>query len=249
MPVYLDVLMILNFLVDLFLLIGTNRLSGYATNMKRAVLSAVFGGVYGGICVLPGLQFLSHSFWRVMVLGVMAGIAFGINRDSLRRGILFVLLSMALGGVATGLTGGSFWTLSLSAFAVCVMCLLGFRGRVGAEYLPVELEGIRLTALRDTGNTLTDPMTGQRILVVSARIGLRILKLSKQELENPVETVTRVQGARLIPYQTVGKRAMLLAKRYDNVTIGKWKGTCLVAFSPSDIGQCGAYEALTGGVL
>lgn len=249
MPVYLDVLMLLNFLVDLLLLIGTNRLSGYAANIKRTVPAAILGGIYGGICILPELQFLSHTCWRVAVLGVMAGIAFGFSKNALRRGILFVLLSMALGGIATGLADGGFWALSLSALAVCGMCLYGFRGRVGAEYLSVELEGLRLTALKDTGNTLTDPLTGQRILIVSAQVAEQLLKLDAKDLEDPVQAVMRVQGARLIPYQAVGKRSMLLAKRFDNVTIGKWNGSCLVAFAPGNIGQSGEYEALTGGVL
>lgn len=248
MPVYLDVLMVLNFLVDLFLLLGTQRLSGYAPNLKRAVLAAMLGGVYGGVCILPSFQFLANTAWRVVILGLMAMIAFGFRRDALRRGILFVLLSMALGGVAAGLSGGGFWTLTLSALAVGSMCLLGFRGRVGREYLPVELEGLRLTALRDTGNTLTDPLTGQQVLVVSAEVGKRLLGLSQGELSNPVEVLSKVSGGRLIPYHAVGKHAMLLTKRYENVSIGDWKGSCLVAFAPNRIGEGKPYDALTGGV-
>ena len=248
MPVYLDVLVVLNFLVDLFLLLGTNRLSGHPPDVKRAVIAATLGGLYGGICVLPGMSFLSGTVWRLAVLCLMAGIGCGFRRDALRRGVLFVLLSMALGGVAMGLSGGGFWTLVLSAGAVCAMCLFGFRGRIGAEYVPVELEGIRMTALRDTGNTLTDPITGQQVLVVSAKIGMNLLKLSGKDLEDPVKAMGKVAGARLIPYHAVGKHAMLLAKRYENVTIGKWKGNCLVAFAPEDIGRGKPYEALTGGV-
>ncbi len=248
-PVYLDVLMLLNFLVDLFLLLGTQRLSGYAPDIKRAVLAAALGGVYGGVCILPSFQFLANTVWRVVILGLMAVIAFGCRRDSLRRGILFVLLSMSLGGVAAGLSGGSFWTLTLSALAVCTMCLLGFRGRVGREYLPVVLEGLRLTALRDTGNTLTDPVTGQQVLVVSAEVGKRLLGLSQGELSNPVDVLSKVSGGRLIPYHAVGKSAMLLTKRYENVSIGTWKGSCLVAFAPNRIGEGKPYDALTGGVF
>ena len=128
------------------------------------------------------------------------------------------------------------------------MCLFGFRGRIGAEYVPVELEGIRMTALRDTGNTLTDPITGQQVLVVSAKIGMELLRVSEHDLTDPVTAMGKVAGARLIPYHAVGKHAMLLAKRYENVTIGKWKGSCLVAFAPENIGRGKPYEALTGGV-
>ncbi len=249
MPVYLDVLMLLNFLVDLLLLIGTNRISGHPPDIKRAVLAAVMGGLYGGICVLPGLRFFSDTVWRIGMLALIAVVAFGCRRDALRRGILFVLLSMALGGVAVGLSGGGFWTLVLSALVVCAMCLLGFRGRVGAQYVPVELEGMRISALCDTGNTLTDPITGQQVLVVSVRVGQRLLGLTAQELTDPVKAMQNVAGARLIPYHAVGKNAMLLMKRYENVTIGNRKGSCLVAFAPNEIGHGKPYEALTGGAL
>ncbi len=249
MPVYLDVLVVLNFLVDLFLLLGTNRLSGHPPDIKRAVPAAVLGGMYGGACILPGFAFLAGTAWRMVVLCLMAMIGFGCRRDSLRRGILFVLLSMALGGVATGLSGGGFLSIVLSAGVVCAMCLLGFRGRVGATYVPVELEGESFTALCDTGNCLTDPITGQPVLVVSARIGKRLLKVDKAELSDPVRGMEKVSGARLIPYHAVGRQAMLLAKRFENVSIGRWKGSCLVAFAPDDIGQGKSYDALTGGEL
>ena len=249
MPVYLDVLMVLNFLVDFCLLLGTNRLAGYPSEVKKSALAAALGGLYGGVCVLPGWQFLSGSFWRLTVLVLMAGIVFGWNGEALRRGIVFVLLTMALGGVAMGFSDGNFWTLSLSALAVGGMCVFGFRGHLGAEYLPVELEGIRFTALRDTGNSLTDPITGQQVLVVSSQVAKQLLNLSERELANPCDALGKVESGRLIPYHAVGKSGILLAKRYENVTIGKWKGSTLVGFSPSKIGQGKLYEALMGGAL
>lgn len=250
MPLYLDVLMLLNFLVDFLLLIATNRLSGYPVSVKRAAAAAVLGGVYGGACMLPGFQFLGGTLWRVVSLALMAGIAFGFCRDSVRRGIVFILLSMALGGVALGLGNGSFWTLLTSAAAVSVMCILGFRGKIGAQYVPVEVQGYRFTALHDTGNTLADPITGQQVLVVSAGIGRKLLGLTMEELTDPVKAMGKVTGLRLLPYHAVGCSAgMLAARRFDDVRIGRWKGSCLVAFAPNDLGQGKPYDALTGGVL
>lgn len=253
-PVYLDILMLLNFLVDLLLLVGTNRLSGYPPGVKRAAVAAALGGVYGGVCVVPGFTFLAGTVWRVVCLGLIAGIAFGFRREAVRRGILFLLLSMALGGVSLGLGSGSFWALVLSAGAVCLMCLLGFRGKAGAEYVPVEVKTetgtVRFTALRDTGNTLTDPLTGQQILVVRPGLGRQLLGLEPEELCDAVKAVGKVPGLRLIPYHAVGQRGgMLPAKRFQNVKIGSWQGSCLIAFAPNELGQGKAYEALTGGVL
>lgn len=250
LPLYLDLLMLLNFLVDFLLLVGTNRLSGHSAAAKRAALAAIPGGLYGGLCMLPGLTFLSGTVWRIASLGLMAAIAFGCNRDSIRRGILFVLLSMALGGVAIGMESGSFGTLVLSAAVVCGMCLWGFRGSFGEEYVSVEIEGVKLTALRDTGNTLKDPVTGESVLVVSPQIGKNLLGLTQQELENPVLAMGKVPGLRLIPYHAVGTGGGLLAaKRFENVKIGKRKTGCLVAFAPNELGQGKPYDALTGGVI
>ncbi len=251
MPVYLDVLIFLNFLVDFLLLIAANRLSGYPNGGKRAALAAVIGGVYGGLCILPGLTFLAGTFVRIVVLLCMGAIAFGIHKEALRRSVLFVLLSMALGGVAVGLEEG-FWTVVLCAGAVCGLCLLGFRGRAGAEYVSVRIraqgDDIQITALRDTGNTLTDPLTGQQILVVSAKVGERLTGLTPQELAEPSRILERRPGLRLIPFHAVGRSGGLLAaKKYEDVTIGRWHGSCLIAFAPNEIGQGRPYEALTGG--
>ena len=250
MPVYLDVLILLNFLVDFLLLVGTNRLSGYGYGVRRAALAAVLGGLYGGACVVPGMTFLAGTLWRFVCLGLMAGIAFGFCKEAARRGILFVLLSMSLGGVAMGLESGSFLTLLLAAAGVCLMCLTGFHGKAGAEYVLVQIGQLRFTALRDTGNTLTDPLTGQQILVVSSNVGQRLLGLTQAELSDPVKAIGRAPGLRLIPFHAVGCSGGLLpAKRFEDVKIGSWKGSCLVAFAPNELGQGKPYEALTGGVL
>lgn len=250
MPVYLDVLVLLNFLVDLLLMVGTNRLAGYPPGLKRAVPAAVIGGVYGGACVLPGFAFLSGTFWRLLILALIAGACFGFRRESLRRGVLFVLLSMALGGVASGFDSGSFWTLIVSAGAVSLMCLIGFRGKMGNRYVPVEIGRLQFTALHDTGNTLTDPLTGQQVLVVSAGIGHKLLNIGAGELSDPVRAIQQIPGLRLIPFHAVGcSGGVLPVKRFEDVRIGSWRGSCLVAFAPNELGQGKSYEALTGGIL
>ena len=58
MRVYVDGVMLLNFLVDYLLLLGTNRLSGHPSDSRRLLASAVLGAVYSGACLLPGFRFL-----------------------------------------------------------------------------------------------------------------------------------------------------------------------------------------------
>jgi hypothetical protein len=130
-PIYLDVLVLLNFLVDLLLIMGTNRLAGHPLAMKRALLAAALGGLYGGICVLPGLTFLGAVWWRILSLVGMAGIAFGFRKSAIPRGVLFVLLSMALGGVAVALGRGDFLSLVLSAVLIAGCVFWAFGGKSG----------------------------------------------------------------------------------------------------------------------
>lgn len=257
MRVYLDLVILLNFLVDFLLLLGTNRLSGFPPGPGRAALAAGLGGIYAGICMVPGWGFLGNLLWRLVSLALMGVIAFGFHSSALRRTILFVFLSMALGGLALGLGKGGFPGLVASAAALCGLCALGFRGRVSENALvPIELtygeKTLRLMALRDTGNTLRDPITGQQVLVTGAEVARELTGLTVQQLKHPVETMASgaVPGLRLIPYRTVGQEGgMLLAVRLANVKIGSRRGPAIVAFTPEGLGREGNYQALTGGAV
>lgn len=255
MKMYFDLVVLINFIVDFFLLLGTNRLCGFPMSLLRLVLAAAFGGVYGGICLIPKLYFLGNTFWRVIFLAIISGIAFGFSRSALRRGVIFVLLSMALGGIALGLGNGGFWALVAAAMGVSIMCIVGFRERIGnASYVPVELsyggKHMRLTALCDTGNTLTDPVTGRSVLVVDGKVAEHLTGLTNQQLRNPVEAITQeaLPGLRLVPYRSIGQSSgLLLALWLQDVKIGQWCGGSLVAFAPDGLNSEGAYQALTGG--
>ena len=256
MIVYLDAVALLNFLVDFLLLLGTNRLCGYPPLWGRSALAAALGGIYGAVCLLPGMGFLGNTLWRCVSLGLMSWIAFGISKSALRRAVIFVLLCMALGGIAQGFGIGGAASVIASAAAVCMMCFFGFRDRPGSvSYVPVELsygnKQLRLTALCDTGNTLTDPITGRSVLVVGAEVAQQLTGLTQQQLRSPVSAVTQasIPGLRLIPYRTVSQPSgMLLALRFPRVRIGSWQGSSLVAFAPEKLCDDGQYQALTGGV-
>lgn len=255
--VYLDVLVLLNFLVDFLLILGTNRLAGYQCGWGRAAAAAAVGGIYGGLCVLPALLFLGDLHWRLAVLSLMAGIAFGWNRSALQRGAVFVLLSMSLGGIAMGLGKSSFSMAVLAAIGLWLLCRVGFRGQIGQrEYIPVELHwqdrSVRLIALRDTGNTLRDPLTGEQVLVAGGDVAKDLLGLTEVQLHHPVELLTsgQIPGLRLIPYCAVGQQgSMLPALRFRNVKIGDTYQDALVAFAPEVLARGAVYRMLTGGAV
>ena len=129
------------------------------------------------------------------------------------------------------------------------------------ELAPVELQlgnrRCRLTALLDTGNTLSDPVTGKPVVVAEVD---RVENLfppgkcpKKAELGDPVSALEAREGEdhrwRLLPYRAVGvSHALLLAIKVDRAKVGKEDyGPILVALSPTPLSDGGGYHALVGG--
>lgn len=255
MTVYLDVVMMLNFLVDLLLLLGAGRLCGIKAKWKRALPAAALGGIYAGFCLLEGFSFLGNLFWRVVFLLIMVVVAYGCSKSALRRGAVFIFLSLALGGAVYGMERGGFAGIVCAGGIIFLLCGFGLGRQVGNRvYLPVELthngKKISVTALQDTGNTLRDPVTGTQVLIVGPEVAQKLTGLTPGQLAAPVESMGLIPGLRLIPYHTVGNPAgLLLGLKLQKVKIGKSEGSTLVAFAPERIGAEGDYQALTGGTV
>jgi len=255
--VYVDVVAILNFVVDFLLILATNRLTGFSPDFGRSAAAAALGGVYGGACLIRRFSFLGSLPWRIICLLLMTSIAFGWNKSAVQRGGVFVLLSMSLGGITVGMGHRSVPLLLLAVFLIWVLCSISFRGNVGnREYVKVKLcwedRQMQIIALKDTGNTLRDPLTGEQILVAGADVGEKLLGLTPDQLRHPVETVagSKLRGLRLIPYQAVGQPgSMLLAVRFQNARIGNRNAQPLVAFAPERIAKGEMYQMLTGGTV
>ena len=257
MKIYLDMAILLNFIVDFLLILGTNRMSGYPFDVKKAIAASGVGALYAAGCLIPGFSFLGNGFWRIVSLLITALIAFGCDMMAVRRGILFFFLSMALGGVAIGLGNGGTASAFLGAIGVCLLCVLGFPGKLGQQhYIPIQIihkgREISLTALVDTGNTLRDPISGQAVLVVDADVGEQLLGLSLHQLAHPVETVGcgKYEGLRLIPYSAIGQSGgLLLGIRVEKLLINGKLEHAIVAFAPQHIGHGRPYQALAGGSI
>ena len=255
MLVYLDMVMVLNFLVDFLLLLGSNQLTGYPPEWRKASGGALLGSLYAGACLLPGFGFLGNFLWRTVFLCLMAVLAFGWNKNAVQRGAVFLLLSMALGGIASGIRMVDFGAMCLCAFLLWALCRVGFRGEIGSrQYIPVEMswqgKHLSLMALIDTGNLLRDPLTGEQVLICGCDVGEELFGIEGNLFADPVAFLSsgRMQGWRLISYHGVGNEGgMLPALRIKNVRIGKNVRDAVVAFAPNRIGEGDHYRMLTGG--
>lgn len=281
MIVYMDAVFLLNALVDYLLLVVCGQVTEAARRKGRAVAAGLLGGVYATVSLLPDWRFLSGWLWRGVMSLLLCWIAFGGNRNLIKRCIVLWGLASMFSGIVFLLTelfsapasmigGAIYYPLTFAAlvltaggsFAVFLWGIRSFHHRGGdlAE-VSVRLQGRsqQFLALRDTGNTLRDPISGTPVLVADAAILLMLLpelKLEKNALEHPEKLLKQVYEAeptlrpRLIPYKTVGvSRAMLLAVAPEEIWVDGTRETLLMAFSPVPVSDGGAYQALLGGKL
>lgn len=280
--IYVDTLFLLNAMVDYLLLLASARLAGEPLARLRFLLGAVLGGLYAVAIFLPGLSFLARPPCRLAAAVLMVLAAFWKSRRLLRQVVIFLALSCAFGGgvLAIGLLGGRGLTLSngvlysgmdlkivLLSAAGCYGALTLLFQRTGrhtaasGELRPVRLtlgeRQVSLTALVDTGNTLTDPATGRPVLVAEADCVEELLppgiRPSPADLRDPAGALERLEDPwrrrfRLLPYRSVGvDRGLLLAVRVDQVQVGEEdRGPMLAALSPTPVSDGGGYRALLG---
>ena len=257
MVIYLDLVILLNFVVDLLLLTATAKLSGFPVRLPAILMASGIGSVYAAVCTLLPTAGLSSAPVWCGVLFAMCGICFGWKGSALRCAALFLLLSFALCGLTMSFSRSNIGAILLPAAAMVGACYLVLPHGCGAQQLVhVTLRNGQqqrsFFALRDTGNTLKDPLTGRSVMVLGAALSQQLTGFSRHILSDPVAAMAegKITGLRLIPYRSVGQpNGMLLCAKMDELRINGEISDMLVAFAAEDIGKNAGYEALTGGIL
>lgn len=247
--VYLTGLLVM--LVDLLLIVSTDKLFCTSGGWISRAVAALTGGCHAALCLLPGFAFLCADLWRWILLVAAGCIAFDFK---IGRIATFCVLNVALETFISAISSGDYWKAILSVSVIfAVYLIFAQRNPVNHHYVKIRVHTnagpVEMIALRDTGNTLSDPITGRPVVVVSSQMGSRLLGVQESELSHPITVMQKVKGCRLIPYNTVGGRGLLLAKSFENVEIDSRKQRALIAFSPNEIGNGKNFNALTGGIM
>ncbi len=275
MVVYLDTIFLLNSAADAAALYAAARLSGLPVSGRRLAAAALLGGTYGALCALPGWGALASFPAQACAAAALVRLAFGRREGFLRRVLLFYLLSCSLAGALVAgarllrereaALAGLDWRIFFLAGGGCFLLLtVVFRG--GARHTAAgQLRRCRicrrgreaeLTALLDTGCTLTDGLSGAPVLTVhwAALEPLWTPEersvLSRLEREGAARCLERLGGGfRLLPYRAVGVRSgLLLCFKADGAELeGRSLGPVTVALSPTPVSDGGGYAALWGG--
>ncbi len=269
MVIYLDTLILSELSADFLLLLAVDRLCAKNAPLPRLLAGAAIGAGYSVSLVLG---FTAAACWIFKLLSaiVMLLAAFGAGRGFFRAAAVFAASGAAFAGisVAVSLACESFGAKQmLLSFALSYALLGGAlrysAARGGPEKVMLRLGGrsVSLMALRDTGNSLRDPVTGASVLIADEALLIKLLPpetrrvLSETSGASPPERLEALGNAgcsvsfRLLPYSSVGvEHGMLLCFRPDEIYIGKRRvSPAMAALAPNKLSARGEYSAIING--
>ena len=270
--VYIDILLLINFIVNLLLLRVSAFFAGRSFSLLKCALSSFLGALSALVIFLPPCSFFAMAFYKLIFCQIMIFAAFGY--DNLRKFLkdMFCLFTSSV--LFSGLMlfiyitvtpkrmtvyNGAFY-LDINALSLIITALTAYvfvsgvqllfmRKKPDEEYCTVTVyhnnKAIRVKALLDNGSSLREPFSHLPVIVCENSV-------FNEEI-NPEKAVEN--GFRMIPFEHISGRGVLpafLAERVD--IIGK-KGNvvdikkgCYVAITPAKIGN-GEYDAIVNPVI
>lgn len=194
MIVYIDILIIENFIVNLFLLITTTKLLKYKYN-KKIYIAAFFGSIYTLVIFFENNIFTS-LFFKVLAVILMFGL---INKKvisvkNIKMTLTFFLLSFTLSGLSFTLaimdnpfsiieqfSINSFKVkdlilslMTIYIIAIRILDLIKDRANICNFIFDIELKDEKITlyikGLLDTGNALREPVTNLPCIIIEKEI-------------------------------------------------------------------------------
>ena len=283
MTVYADEVFFVNAAVDFLLLKTAVCLTGSGTRPWRLWAGAGLGGLAAVAACLPALDWLGRLPGAALPFFALGIVCFGWRGPAWKRWLWFFYVCCSFAGLTLAVcgllripafsfgeriyyrvTGRLLLLLAVLVFGGVRLALNRFARHRGRELvrLSLTLEGRTrvCTALRDTGNTLSDPVSGEPVLVARWQVAARLLPelgLTRAQFEDPAALLVRLGTekpglrVRLIPFRAVGTAGGLLAALpMDRITEnGRPSAARLVAFSPTELSDGGSYEALCQGEL
>lgn len=264
--IYIDSLFLLSLFTDYLLCLITARFCGLYLKRMRYLVAALLGSVYSVCVFLPGMSFLALPLMELVCAGLMGLIAFGGEARLFRCLGVFLAVSASFGGAVWALTlhygEGPKIDVRL-LFAAFVLCYVGLslisrtklkkaqKSIVRVELMLSECR-VEFHALVDTGNCLSDPVTGAAVMIVSPRVLMPLFPEGREllEIRDAVELVaqaSRCRGfpakLRLLPYKNLSGEGMLAVFRPDEVRVeGKPRQGLLVGISAAASGD--GFEAI-----
>lgn len=263
MVIYAEYLFLENVLTGGLILLITEKITGMRCKKRLLFLGSILCGLYSFILFWETLNPLPVIFSKLGFSAAVVWIVFRPERVRRfgRIALIFYLVSFAMGGITIGTMyflgiagvtrNTSVYLGFLGYFYVLLGCALTWmifsfftdfiKGRMIKEraYADVEIgmEGrsVVMKGMVDTGNFLTDPLTGKPVMIISAEAAGQLLpnefieeavKTGKiQSLPEALINSSYASRIRMIPFKSIGEeRGYLVGIRPDTIKIGIHNG-------------------------
>ncbi len=244
--IYVDVLLLINLLVNYFLLLASNSILHTQPNRFRILVASAVGSVYSLIIFVPDLNVFVSIVLRIVCSTIMVFITFKINsiKTFFRSFCCFFLSNFAFAGIMLGVwlafkpngmvykNGAVYFdidalVLTISA-VVCyiIVCIISsFLKRKAPDSHIVNLTiyyngtSVNGTALFDTGNTLKEPFSSFPVIVCERTF---VEKLLPVWFDINIKDTSLIKGGnqiRFVSYKSVGGEGLLPAFKADLVAV------------------------------
>jgi len=193
--IYLDVLLIENFIVNIFLLYITTQTLRINTKLRYLILAALIGAMYAIGAVLSNFHYFFMVPLKFITAIIMIYIVFRKNKIIfiIKGSILFILFSMMLAGLCifielnnniSSITIFNKFSYKILLSAIMIIYVIVHRiithisERNELENLIFDIEIVtednikKLRAFFDTGNELREPATNLPVIIVEKRLFL-----------------------------------------------------------------------------
>ena len=231
MIVYVDIYLIENFIVNLFLLLLAFKALRFEYSKKRIYISAIVGAVYSLLLFFNELGLLISLPMKIIIAFIMVAIASKNNaiKSKLKVTCMYLVGSCTLAGICFGASlfnnsysifngyeveGGSTKTLILLVLLVYIVVTRindYIRERNTVDNLLYDIEipikGTKLVvrAFLDTGNALREPVTNLPCIIIEQDL-FKILKCDKEEFYH-------------ISFDTISDKGTLVGVKKEKIKI------------------------------
>lgn len=261
MTIYADVLLVVNYIINLLMLLAAGKIMGAIVSRKRMCAAAFLGAAGSLMIFLPYIGVWFQTGYKLLLALGMTAAAFGVKPWKRLLKALFVLftVSFIFAGIMLAISfmlkpagmlfynGIVYFDISALTLIVCTtgayLLLLLFEALFFSRTAEKKLYDLTVTAngktivfkgLADTGSNLKEPFSGAPVIVCDSELAQRVRPESGANI-------------RVIPCLTVMGEGMLEAFRPENLLItgdGKSFTTtdCYIASSKEPIR--GEYQAL-----
>ena len=207
MVVYADILVLVNFVVDYFLISIAARFLGQKPKLWRLILSALVGGLFSLYIFLPQSNFLVQSLVQILMSMVLCLISFGFGgaKSFLRRTAVLFCTNFAYSGAMIAMwlvfkphgmaINNSVVYFDISPLFLILFSVVGYFAVVilrkilkksfpANTYCKVTVfcgeKSLTLEGIADTGNSITDIFGQSQIFITEQCIADGILGAEKQ---------------------------------------------------------------------